>query len=95
MEQEEGKRMEKQKLIKEKQKMAEAFIKIVPSFLYAVFGLIISLTLQLLYHWKFLWLVIIVCGFYVLFVTFLFVVAVVVVKRKERKLEIKEDELYF
>ncbi|MGM0252312.1 hypothetical protein [Enterococcus faecalis] len=42
--------MEKQKLIKEKQKMAEAFIKIVPSFLYAVFGLIISLTLQLLYH---------------------------------------------
>ncbi|EGO5030589.1 hypothetical protein FNP24_001126 [Enterococcus faecalis] len=87
--------MEKQKLIKEKQKMAEAFIKIVPSFLYAVFGLIISLTLQLLYHWKFLWLVIIVCGFYVLFVTFLFVVAVVVVKRKERKLEIKEDELYF
>ncbi|EHM3061877.1 hypothetical protein KGA00_002551 [Enterococcus faecalis] len=95
MEQEEGKRMEKQKLIKEKQKIAEAFIKIVPSFLYAVFGLIISLTLQLLYHWKFLWLVIIVCGFYVLFVTFLFVVAVVVVKRKERKLEIKEDELYF
>ncbi|WP_457922997.1 hypothetical protein [Enterococcus faecalis] len=87
--------MEKQKLIKEKQKMAEAFIKIVPSFLYAVFGLIISLALQLLYHWKFLWLVIIVCGFYVLFVTFLFVVAVVVVKRKERKLEIKEDELYF
>ncbi|EOB3445253.1 hypothetical protein ACIJDA_002716 [Enterococcus faecalis] len=87
--------MEKQKLIKEKQKMAEAFIKIVPSFLHAVFGLIISLTLQLLYHWKFLWLVIIVCGFYVLFVTFLFVVAVVVVKRKERKLEIKEDELYF
>lgn len=87
--------MEKQKLIKEKQKIAEAFIKIVPSFLYAVFGLIISLTLQLLYHWKFLWLVIIVCGFYVLFVTFLFVVAVVVVKRKERKLEIKEDELYF
>ncbi|NSN15466.1 hypothetical protein HRE68_11880 [Enterococcus faecalis] len=95
MEHEEGKRMEKQKLIKEKQKIAEAFIKIVPSFLYAVFGLIISLTLQLLYHWKFLWLVIIVCGFYVLFVTFLFVVAVVVVKRKERKLEIKEDELYF
>ncbi|MDU2110536.1 MAG: hypothetical protein E7E99_07980 [Peptoniphilus lacydonensis] len=87
--------MEKQKLIKEKQKIAEAFIKIVPSFLYAVFGLIISLTLQLLYHWKFLWLVIIVCGFYVLFVTFLFVVDVVVVKRKERKLEIKEDELYF
>jgi membrane protein YdbS with pleckstrin-like domain len=87
--------MEKQKLIKEKQKITEAFIKIVPSFLYAVFGLIISLTLQLLYHWKFLWLVIIVCGFYVLFVTFLFVVAVVVVKRKERKLEIKEDELYF
>ncbi|EHB5067251.1 TPA: hypothetical protein IUT86_002281 [Enterococcus faecalis] len=95
MEQEEGKRMEKQKLIKEKQKIAEAFIKIVPSFLYSVFGLIISWTLQLLYHWKFLWLVIIVCGFYVLFVTFLFVVAVVVVKRKERKLEIKEDELYF
>lgn len=88
MEQEEGKRMEKQKI-------AEAFIKIVPSFLYSVFGLIISWTLQLLYHWKFLWLVIIVCGFYVLFVTFLFVVAVVVVKRKERKLEIKEDELYF
>ncbi|EOB3445155.1 hypothetical protein ACIJDA_002614 [Enterococcus faecalis] len=87
--------MEKQKLIKEKQKIAEAFIKIVPSFLYSVFGLIISWTLQLLYHWKFLWLVIIVCGFYVLFVTFLFVVAVVVVKRKERKLEIKEDELYF
>ncbi|KAJ82723.1 hypothetical protein [Enterococcus faecalis] len=79
----------------EKQKIAEVFIKVVPSFLYAVFGLIISLTLQLLYHWKFLWLVIIVCGFYVLFVTFLFVVAVVVVKRKERKLEIKEDELYF
>nr|WP_172689732.1 hypothetical protein [Enterococcus faecalis]ARO46248.1 hypothetical protein [Enterococcus faecalis] len=95
MEQEEGKRMEKQKLIKEKQKIAEAFIKIVPSFLYSVFGLIISWTLQLLYHWKFLWLVIIVCGFYVLFVTFLFVVAVVFVKRKERKLEIKEDELYF
>lgn len=87
--------MEKQKLIKEKQKIAEAFIKIVPSFLCAVFGLIISVTLQLLYHWKFFWLVIIVCGFYVLFVTFLFVVAVVVVKRKERKLEIKEDELYF
>lgn len=87
--------MEKQKLIKEKQKIAEAFIKIVPSFLYSVFGLIISWTLQLLYHWKFLWLVIIVCGFYVLFVTFLFVVAVVFVKRKERKLEIKEDELYF
>ena len=87
--------MEKQELIKEKQKMAEVFIKIVPPFLYAVFGLIISLTLQLLYHWKFLWLVIIVCGFYVLFVTFLFVVAVVVVKRKERKLEIKEDDLYF
>ncbi|MGM0331907.1 hypothetical protein [Enterococcus sp. AZ050] len=79
----------------EKQKIAEAFIKIVPSFLYSVFGLIISWTLQLLYHWKFLWLVINVCGFYVLFVTFLFVVAVVVVKRKERKLEIKEDELYF
>lgn len=87
--------MEKQKLIKEKQKIAEVFIKIVPSFLYSVFGLIISWTLQLLYHWKFLWLVIIVCGFYVLFVTFLFVVAVVFVKRKERKLEIKEDELYF
>ncbi|EHB5067162.1 hypothetical protein OIV74_000025 [Enterococcus faecalis] len=72
-----------QQLMKNKQKLAESFIKIVPSFLYSVFGLIISWTLQLLYHWKFLWIVIIVCGVYVLFVTFLFIVAVVVVKRTE------------
>lgn len=87
--------MEKQQLMKNKQKLAESFIKIVPSFLYSVFGLIISWTLYVLYHWKFLWLCIIVCGFYVLFVVFLFIMAVVVVKRKERKFEIKEDELYF
>ena len=87
--------MKKQQLIQEKKKIYVVFTEAIPSFLCALMGLTVSFVAYFLYQWKFLWFLISFFGLYIGVILLLFIVSVVIVKRKERIIEAEDDELKF
>ncbi|EPI20857.1 hypothetical protein [Enterococcus faecium] len=87
--------MKKQQLIQEKKKLYAVFAKAIPSFLCALMGLTVSLVAYFLYQWKCLWFLISFFCLYIGVILFLFIVSVMIVKRKERMIENEDDELKF
>lgn len=87
--------MKKQQLIQEKKKIYVVFTEAIPSFLCALMGLTVSFVAYFIYQWKFLWFLISFFGLYIGVILLLFIVSVVIVKRKERIIEAEDDELKF